>query len=489
MDEIKNTDSTNKTLRSQDQTTLVEKGASCSYRWKIKVLRISVICLIIVCLLLICARIALPGMLVSVANKQFSNYFTSLVKLKAVHLDLLNGSATVQGLTVRQPDGFGGDLLLDLPEAKVKVSIWSLITSSLIIDEVTITDFIIHLVRDKEGKVNVPCLIRSAEVKPNSEENPKTIHIKKITVKNSTVQYTDYALGSEPLDVKIKQFNAVITDIYLNSTRSHEPSLPGRVEATAHVVQPKFSDAPLGIIARFGYFYSDQPIPELNAGVRLAGLELQTLHALVKQDNAQAIGGDIMDFNGDLSMAPEVFDCSLGVITPSGDSLHLKVKGTPHHMLVDENSFQGIIANRLGEAGLNIIMNIPGTGEELGRTTVSSTKAASEGVDKMLTGIATTLFKTAISVSKGNMSEAGVNLIEGGSATLPNTQDMYGGASASLSSGVSRIGSASAGIGSEHARIWRADTQRRWTSNWETACKNIQQKPFPSPVSSTSTPK
>lgn len=90
-------------------------------------------------------------------------------------------------------------------------------------------------------------------------------------------------------------------------------------------------------------------------------------------------------------------------------------------MLVDENSFQGIVANRLGEAGLNIIMNIPGTGEELGRTTVSSTKATSEGVDKMLTGIAT--------------------------------------------------------------------TQRRWAGNWKAACKNVELKPFPSPVFSTSTPK
>lgn len=482
MNDTKKTDRTQKVVRSQDPMVSGGSGTARLRHRKMKALRISVICLTVIFVLVICARIVLPGMIVSVANKQFSKYLTSSVKLKTVHLGLLDGRATIQGLTVKQPVGFGNDLLLDLPDVKIKVSVWSLMTSHFIIDEVTFTDLIFHLVRDKEGKVNVGCLIRSAQKKPEAEGVPKPIYIKKITVKNSTVQYTDFALGSEPLDVKAKKFDAVITDVYLNSVRKHEPSLPGKAEATAQIVQPGFSDAQLGIIARFGYFYSDQSIPELNAAVRLAGAELHTLNAVVKQDEAQAIGGDIMDFNGDLSMAPEVFDCILGIVTPSGNSLCLEVGGTPGQPLVDKNSFQGILADRIGEAGLNTLMNAPGTGEELGRTAVSSATAAGAGAGKILMGIGTAIYKAAISVSKGNMSEAGENLMTDTSAA--NAKEMYENTGASLSAGISKTGAAAVGIGSGHARLWRDDTQRRWTRNWEAACENVQQKPFPSPVPS-----
>ncbi len=447
-----------------------------------KALRISVVCLIVIFALLICARIALPGILVSVANKQFSKYFTSPVNVKAVHLGVLDGLVSLQGLTVGQPPGFGNDQLLDLPEASIKVSVWSLVTSRLTIDEVTLTDFIFHLVRDKEGNVNVACLIRAAEGKTAAEGAPRPIYIKKVTIKRSTVQYTDPTLGDETLDVKAKQFEAVIADVYLNSVRSHEQSLPGKLEATAQVVQPGFSDAPLGIVARFGYFYSDQSIPELNGAVRLAGLELQSLHAFINQDKAQVIGGDIMDFNGDISMAPEVFDCTMGLVTQSGNSLSLKVGGTPYQPLVDKNSFQGIIADRAGEAGLNAMKNLPGTGEELGRTAYSSATTAGGAVGKMLTGIGTAIFKTAVSVSKGDMSEAGGNLEETASATLPNNvKEMYEKTGANLSTGISKTGSAAAGIGGERARSWRDDTQRRWASNWEATRISVQQKPFPLP--------
>ena len=479
MNDLKNTDEKNKSALPRKPTPSGKAGTG-SCRRKMRTLRIAVICLTVILVSVICARIALPGMLVSAANRQFSKYLTSSVKLKAVHLGLLDGRATLQGLTVKQPDGFGSGLLLDLPEAKVKVSVWSLIHSHLIVDEVVLTDFIFHLVRDKDGKVNVACLIRAAEGKPAAAGVPKPIYIKKITVKHSTVQYTDFALGNEPLDVKVKQFEAVITDVYLYPARNHEPSLPGRAEATAQIVQPKFSDAPLGIIAQFGYFYSDQPIPELNGAVRLAGVELQSLHAVVKQDEAQAIGGDIMDFNGDISMAPEVFDCTVGIVTSSGNSLCLKIGGTPRRPLVDKTRFQGILADRIGEAGLNVLMNAPGTGEELGHTVLSSATVAGKGAGKVLMGIATSLYNASISVSKGNMSEAGENLMDTTSST--NAKEVYENTGASFSAGISKTGSAAVGIGGERARIWRADIQRRWTRNWEAACKSVQQKPFPSPI-------
>ncbi|MFA6291473.1 MAG: AsmA family protein [Victivallales bacterium] len=483
MGNLEKKDETGRTERPKVPACSGDEGKTRSRRRKMKVLRIFLIFLAVFLVLGIILRFTLSGMLLTAANKKLPEYFTSAVKLKDVRLLLLDGRVTLGGLTVGQPPGYGQDLLLDLPEASIEVSLWSLLGSELTIDEINLTGFILHLVRDVDGNVNVAHLIRPSEEKTEAEGVTKPIYIRKITLKNATVQYTDSALGDESLDVAARQFEAVITDVYLNSARSHGQSLPGKLKATAQIVQPKFSAAPLGIVARFGYFYSDQPIPELNGAVRLAGVELQSLRAFVKQDKAQVIGGDIMDFNGDISMAPEVFDCILGIVTPSGSSLRMKIGGTPYQPLVDKSSFQGIIADRTGEAGLNALKNLPSTGEELGRTAVSSATTAGGVAGKMLMGIGTALFKTATSLSKGNMSEAGGNLEESASTTLPgNAKEMYDKTGASLSSGISKTGSAAAGIGSERARIWRDDTQRRWAGNWDEACKSVQQKPFPTPV-------
>ncbi|MFA6569279.1 MAG: AsmA family protein [Victivallales bacterium] len=445
-----------------------------------KKLRITVIFLTLIVVTGISVRIALPTVLVAIANKQLSKYLASPAKLKTVHLGLLDGRVTVQGLTVRQPDGFGDDLLLDLPEAKVKLSVRSLFSSPLTVDEVMVKDLTVHLIRDKDGKVNVTCLLRPLKGKPATTVSQKPIYVRKITAKNLTIQYTDFALSKEPLDIKINQFGAVITDVYLYPDRSHEQSLPGRAEATARIVQPGFSDAPMGIIARFGYFYSDQSIPAVNAAIRLAGLELQTLHAVATQGAAPAIGGDIMDFNADVSMAPEVFNCTLAIVTPAGNSLSLTLGGTPRQPLVDKGSISGILGDRTGEAGLNALKNIADTGEELRRTAVSSVTVFGAGADKMLTGIATGLFRVATRVSEGKMSEAGANLRETTLESLSNTREMVGTTGASLSDGAMKTGVVA--VGNDCAREWRADIQRRWTRNWEAACKSVQQKPFPLPA-------
>ena len=153
--------------------------------------RIAVICLAASVVVAIGVRLALPAMLVAVANKQFSKCLTLPVKLNAVHLGVLAGRVTFEDLAVRQPDGFGGDLLLKTPEVEVKVAGWSLLGSALTVDEVIVTDLTVHLVRDKEGKVNLAGLLRP------QKWNSKPIHFKKITVRNSTVQYTDFAAGNK----------------------------------------------------------------------------------------------------------------------------------------------------------------------------------------------------------------------------------------------------------------------------------------------------
>ncbi|OGV76438.1 MAG: hypothetical protein A3K18_12790 [Lentisphaerae bacterium RIFOXYA12_64_32] len=438
--------------------------------------RIAVICLAASVVVAIGVRLALPAMLVAVANKQFSKCLTLPVKLNAVHLGVLAGRVTFEDLAVRQPDGFGGDLLLKTPEVEVKVAGWSLLGSALTVDEVIVTDLTVHLVRDKEGKVNLAGLLRP------QKWNSKPIHFKKITVRNSTVQYTDFAAGNEPLDVTIAPFDGVITDVYLDPARSTEHSLPGRAEVTARIVQPGFSDALLGIVARFGYIDPDQPVPPTNAAIRLGGLELQPLHAVVPPGMPREIGGDVMDVNLDVAMTAEMLDCTVAIVTPAGDSVSLKVGGTPRQPVVDEDRMRSMRGDRTDEAGLNALRNVGGTGKELGGTAFSSVAAVGKGTGKMVGGFVIGLFKTVSSVSQGHMSGAGTGLRDTTWATVTDTAGMLGNTVACLAKGARRTGSAV--VGGDRDQVWRADVQRRWSQSWEEACKNVQEKPFPLTVPS-----
>ncbi len=361
----------------------------------------------------ILVSIVLPAILFAAVNLQLSQHLTSSAKAKAVRFDVFTGWATVQGLTITQPSGFGGDLFLDLPEIKVKVAVRSLLGSSWIIDEVMVTGATARLIRRKDGKVNVAGLFRTAEGKPGEAGASKPIHIKKIIVKNVTVRYTDLALSPEPVDVRIIQCDAVITDVFLDPVRIPESFLLGKMKVTAKILQPGFTDAPLGIIAQFGRLTFDQPIPTATVAVRLAGLELKPLQAVIPQGMSQIIGGDIVDVNVDAAMMAEELECRVAIVTPAGNSVRLKVGGTPRQPVVDNGSIWGALENRAGEAGMNALGNIAGKCEDLGNVVLALGVGMGSGVRK----------------------------------TNPIV------------------------VNRDQAQVWRADIQRRWSRSWEDACK------------------
>ena len=464
-------------VRTQAPTPSGEAGPARASWWKQRSLRITAVCLTVMVVLGIGVRIALPTLLVAVGNNQCARHLASPARLRTVQLGLLDYRVTVRGLTVDQPAGFGSDLFLDLPEVTVKLTGSSLLGSPRTVDEVAVVGATLHLVRDRDGNVNAAQLLRPAEGESEAAGAGKPIHVKRITVENLTIRYTDFALSEEPVEITVNRLDAVITDVYLDAARSGEHSLPGKAEMTAHIVQPGFADALLGIIARFGYLDPDQPIPAANAAIRLGGLELRAWQELARRGVSQAIGGDIMDVNVDVALAAEMLDCAIAIITPAGDALRQKIGGTPRQPLEDPGGIRGVVGARAKEAGLNTIGSVAGTGGELGRTAVSSTIAAGKGAGKTVWGIATGLFKTASSVSKGNMSAAGGNLWDTASAGVTNTADMLGSSGASLAAGVVKAGSATGG--GDRDQMWRADTQQRWVRSWEEARTSVENKPFP----------
>jgi hypothetical protein len=186
-----------------------------------------------------------------------------------------------------------------------------------------------------------------------------------------------------------------------------------------------------------------------------------------------------MDVNMDVAMTAEMLDCTVAIVTPAGDSVSLEVGGTPRRPVVDEDRMRSIRGDRAGEAGLNALRNVGGTGKELGGTAFSSVATVGKGTGKMLGGFVIGLFKTVSSVSQGRVSEAGTGLRDTTWATVTDTAGMLGNTVACLAAGARKTGAAAGG--GDRNQVWRADVQRRWVRSWEQARNSVERKPFPLP--------
>jgi hypothetical protein len=416
---------------------------------------------------------ALPSVLVTVSNQGLSRHLATPAKLDSVDLGLLDYRVTLQGLRISQPDGFSGDPVLNLPEARVKLVLSSLFGSSLTIEEVMITDLSVHVVRDENGDLNVVHLLQPQARDAGTTEARKPVHIKRVSIGNMTIRYTDSALSDESVDITINRVGAVITDLYLDPAGSGGHPLDGRAEMTGYFVQPGMSDAPLGIIVRFGPIDTTQPIPAARAAMRLAGGELQPWQALLPRGLSQAIGGDIIDINVDATISTDALDCSVAVVTPAGDALRLSVGGTPRRPEVEQGGVRGVVADRAKEAGWNTLGNMGDTGGELGRTALSSAAVAGKGAVSTVWGTVTGLVETASTVSKGHIVAGGAGFLGTVRSTVTDAGHMVGDTGASLLAGGART--ASAAGGGDRNELWRADTQRRWARSWEQARRSVEE--------------
>ena len=451
-------------------------GPAATRRCRWRALAWVALCLVVLAALAIGARLALPALLTGAVQRQLVTTLAVPVQTGIIRLELLDGRATIQGLTVGQPDGFGSAPFLVLQEVTVRVSPWPFRGVPQTIDEVVLTGLAIHLVRDQAGTLNAVCLLRPVE-KPGEAGLGRPLHIRRITIRDLALQYTDSALGEAPLDLHFGQVEAVITDVHLAPAPRGEAALPGRAELTAHLSQTGFAAAPLGLVARFGYLDPKRTPPPTLAALRLAGLELQPLDAFVSRGLPTAMGGDIADLSLDVALSPELLDCTVDLVTPASKALSLKVGGTPRQPLVEPGGWQALLGDRAGEAGLNILKDAGGSGADLGRTALSLGTDTGRGAGSTLAGILKGLFRSAANLSRGEVSAAGSSLRDTASSAVTGTADMLERAPAHLAAGARHVGSVFRG--GDRDAAWRADIQRRWAENWAAARQSVAQRSFP----------
>lgn len=168
---------------------------------------------LVVVLLVVVAAVAgfiLIDNIATAAVKNGAAYATQTdVEVQAVDVSIFGASATITNLDIKNPDGEFRekfDSFLKLGDASAAVTAGSVMSSLIEIPEVTLSDITISLVSFDDGKKNYEVILESlkrfqGDTPPKETEDQKQVVIKKLTIKNITVNYDfarDPALGAVP---------------------------------------------------------------------------------------------------------------------------------------------------------------------------------------------------------------------------------------------------------------------------------------------------
>ena len=432
-----------------------------------------------------------PNVAVKVVNAKAGDFVNAEVSLKDVDLNLFRGYVEIEGLTVGQPEGFEGDPLLELPHAHVKIDVGSLMKQPIVVSDIVVQDLSANIIKNADGVMNVEKLAKTPpepkEKEPEEEKapagEPPAVALDSLLIENLKVRYVDSSFDDkEPLDVGVSELVLSVTDILFDTSAKPARILPGRVKLTSKITQGKAADAHLGTIARLGVLSTNTPA--VNAGVRLAGLDLDVidpvLPAGIGTSIAAVLGGSCLDVEADISMAEGIQDIE-AVLVNKSTRLPLPTGGGLDSIMADLTKLP---AARLAGQVTAMAGNVGEAGVEVVGTAAESALAVGKGAGKLVGNVGGGLFKMVKGVAKGDIKEVGSALKD---TTVGSVKDAVSTVTNTAATAVSGVGDAAGkGLGTDSAEAWRTGASARWAETWETTVTVVDNMPYPTaPQSNT----
>lgn len=446
------------------------------------IFRILGIVVLAVVVLLVVLRAALPSLGVAVANGKLPDLLTAEASIGAIDLALLRGRAGVRAIRIGQPPGFGDGDFLSLGNVSADVCMASLRRAPLTIEDVTVEDLAVHVVRDAEGRLNAASLAKPKEgppeEQPADEGESKPLLLARLAVRNLSVTYTDHALAKdgEPLEVRLQRCDIVLTNLVIDAARSAEEAFPGGLALTAVLDQGALGKAHLGVASRLGAIGGG--IPAVNAVVRLVGLELEALPQVVPSGTAQSLGGGNLDLHADVRVGPELLDCAVELVT-AGNTLKTGVGGTPAKPEFDTSSVLFILMGRsLGALG-NLAGNMGDAGLAVAGTAVDTVAGVGKGAMAAAGKAGGGLLKTVQALAKADVGGVVGGLTDATVGTATEAVGAVTDGAKTLGSGAARA--ASETTGSDEAEAWRSGAGGRWSEKWSEAQVTLSALAYPKP--------
>ncbi len=397
-------------------------------------------------------------------------------------------SLALKGLTVPQPHGFGKEALLRVPQMAVEGSLPPFLQGPFTVEKGRLDKPEFRLIRQAGGKQNVDVLLKGlfpssdSGKKPGKLEKgnketalPLSILMKDFSVNQLFFLYADSAQPGGTFEIRMKEVELQVADLLFDPARPREERLPGSVVLTARIGQKSPPDAPLGLAARAGVLGTG--VPPVNAVLRVAGLELQTLAPLVPTGTAQTLGGSNIDLFVNCGLSPEVLAALFTVRAEGRAPMSMAVGGTPEKPVVDNSSLLFPVMSRFGGGVGKHVMNLGGVGMGVAGTTFDSAMMLGKGTFSMLGTAGKGVFKTLKGAATADMKELGDGLHTTTIGTVTSGAETVWNTSEGLVDGTSDAGKTGAGIAGR--KRWRDESGQRWEKNWKKARTELKTMPYP----------
>ena len=119
------------------------------------------------------------GKTIKTAVEQNTDKFLNAkVEMKDLNFNLLGGSVALSGLKVSNPAGFTGDYLYKLEKNKVDLGLMALLSNQIVVEEITVKNSDLKIIRNSEGKINVNELVKKGEKKEETPVQEKAVEEK-----------------------------------------------------------------------------------------------------------------------------------------------------------------------------------------------------------------------------------------------------------------------------------------------------------------------
>jgi hypothetical protein len=141
-------------------------------------------------------------------------------KLDGIHLGLLSGSLSMNGLSVANPEGFKSEYFLSLGDGSVEVTLGSLMGDKVEVPKLTLSDINMALEKDK-GKANYELILEnlaglsSGEDQPAEDAEGKRFVVKELLITNVNVRAE--VIGGVAVPIHIPEIR--LTDVGSDSDK------------------------------------------------------------------------------------------------------------------------------------------------------------------------------------------------------------------------------------------------------------------------------
>lgn len=279
------------------------------------------------------------------------------------------------------------------------------------------------------------------------------------------------------LRVRVAGLDLKVRDLLIDPAADPGTIEPAEAVLSARIVQEPFGDSLLGLAARIGPV--GEGIPPLNAVLRLGGLELRPLRAVVPGGAALVLGGSALDISADLALADYLLDCAIEVEIAGGHSVSLGIGGTPDDPRIDTSSLLFGVFLHLGGGVGRLTGNIGGAGYQLASGAAGTTWAVGKGAVGMVGSLGGGLFRTVTSAATGDLGGVVGGLTDSTVGTVGRGVRTVGAAAGEVAGG--GVSAAGAATGADGDRRWRENTPVRWEESWNQARESLAGMTFPPP--------